>query len=107
LDGLPGVASWNAPQGHRPDALVQADLRRQLDACSPNRTTARGRPVPDPRRPHDVHTLTTGELEQARRELQASLALARPCSPIRVPIEAHINAIETELAQRADTLDAL
>ena len=55
--------------------------------CSPNRTTARGRPVPDPRRPHDVQTLTTSELEQARRELQASLALARPCSPIRVPIE--------------------
>jgi hypothetical protein len=46
--------------------------------------------------------MTTSQLERAKRELQASLALARPGSPTRVPIEAHISAIDTELAQRAD-----
>jgi hypothetical protein len=46
--------------------------------------------------------MTTSELERTKRELQASLALARPGSPIRVPIEAHIGAIDTELAERAD-----
>lgn len=56
----------------------------------------------NPRRPHDVRAMTTSQLERAKRELQASLALARPGSPTRVPIEAHISAIDTELAQRAD-----
>ena len=52
-------------------------------------------------REHDVSRLTAGELERTRRELAASLALARPGSPIRAPIEAHISAIDTELAERA------
>jgi hypothetical protein len=56
--------------------------------------------VPDPNRPHDVTGLTAGELERARRELHASLALARPDSPARGPILAHLSAIETELAER-------
>jgi hypothetical protein len=56
--------------------------------------------VPDPARPHDVSTLTPRELEQARRELAASLALARPGSPIAVPITARLTAIDTELAAR-------
>ena len=34
---------------------------------------------------HDVTALTTAELEAARRELAASLALARPGSPVRPP----------------------
>lgn len=56
----------------------------------------------NPHSPHDVRAMTTSELERTKRELQASLALARPGSPIRVPIEAHIGAIDTELAERAD-----
>lgn len=44
--------------------------------------------------------LTTGELEWAKRELQASLALARPGSPARGPIMAQLNAINTGLAER-------
>ena len=52
-------------------------------------------------RDHDVTTLTARELEQARRELAASLALARPGSPARVPILAQMSAIDTELAGRS------
>lgn len=52
-------------------------------------------------RPRDVSRLTAGELERARRELAASLALARPGSPARVPILAHMSAIDAELDQRA------
>jgi hypothetical protein len=51
-------------------------------------------------REHDVSALTARELERARRELAASLALTRPGSPARVPILATMNAIDTELAQR-------
>jgi len=52
-------------------------------------------------REHDVAGLTAAELEAARRELAASLALARPGSPIQVPIRARMAAIDTELAGRA------
>jgi hypothetical protein len=52
-------------------------------------------------RSHDVRGLTTPELDQARRELAASLALTRPGSPVRVPTEARISAIDTELAERS------
>jgi hypothetical protein len=51
-------------------------------------------------REHDVSALTARELERARRELAASLALTRPGSPAQVPILAAMNAIDTELAQR-------
>jgi hypothetical protein len=51
-------------------------------------------------RDHDVKALTASELDRARRELQASLALVRPDSPARVPILAHMTAIDTELAGR-------
>jgi hypothetical protein len=56
--------------------------------------------MPDPSRPHDVTGLTAGELERARRELRASLALTRPDSPARVPILARLTAVDTELAGR-------
>jgi hypothetical protein len=56
--------------------------------------------MPDPSRPHDVTGLTVAELERARRELNASLALARPDSPARVPILARLTAVDTELAER-------
>ena len=51
-------------------------------------------------RDYDVSHLTGRELERARRELAASLALARPGSPVRVPILARISAIDIELAAR-------
>ena len=51
-------------------------------------------------REHDVSALAARELERARRELAASLALIRPGSPARVPILATMNAIDTELARR-------
>jgi hypothetical protein len=51
-------------------------------------------------RDHDVGGLTAAELDWTRRELQASLTLARPDSPIRAPILAQMTAIDTELAER-------
>jgi hypothetical protein len=56
--------------------------------------------VPDPGRPHDVSALTPPELERTRRELRASLALARPGSPVTAPILASLTAIDAELATR-------
>jgi hypothetical protein len=52
-------------------------------------------------REHDVTALTAAELDAARRELAASLALARPGSPVRAPVQARMAAIDTELARRA------
>jgi hypothetical protein len=52
-------------------------------------------------REHEVTALTAAELEPARRELAASLALARPGSPVCAPIQAHLAAIDAELAGRA------
>ena len=57
--------------------------------------------MPDPSRSHDVSGLTDAELERARRDLQASLGLARPGSAASVPILAHLSAIDTELAKRS------
>lgn len=51
-------------------------------------------------RPHDVSSLTTSQLERARRDLQISLALAFPGSPVRVPILTEMAAVEAELAKR-------
>ena len=53
------------------------------------------------KREHDVSEMTTGELERTRRELEASLALARPGSMTSVPIMAQVRAIDRELADRA------
>ena len=53
-------------------------------------------------REHDVHRLTLSELDRARRELAASLALSRPDSPIRLPTLSHMSAIDTELAKRTE-----
>ena len=52
-------------------------------------------------REHDVRALSVAELEAARRELAASLALARPGSPVRAPIQARLAAIDAELTGRA------
>lgn len=60
-------------------------------------------PKPDSGRAHDVSRLSADDLERARRELAASLALARPGSPVRVPIEAHLSAIDAQLAEQAES----
>jgi hypothetical protein len=57
------------------------------------------------KREHDVSEMTTGELQRVRRELEASLALARPGSMTSVPIMAQVRAIDRELADRADPAD--
>lgn len=49
-----------------------------------------------------VRQLTTAELEGVKRQLQANLALITPDSPAHVPIQAHMRAIDAELAERAD-----
>ena len=74
-----------------------------LMTCGLSRTTGRSWP---PVRDHDVRGLPAGELERADRELRASLALARPDSPARVPILARLGAIDTELAARTSRRDA-
>jgi len=50
-------------------------------------------------RPHDVSGLTAAQLDRARRDLQVSLALASPGSPVNVSILAEMTAIDTELAR--------
>ena len=73
------------------------DYRSQLEGA----ITFCGRqdPVP-PARDHDGSGLTADQLERARRDLEISLALAFPGSPVRVPILAEMTAIDTELAGR-------
>ncbi len=56
--------------------------------------------MPDTGRTPDVSDMTSRELERTRRELAASLALARPDSPARGPILTHLTAIDAELAWR-------
>jgi hypothetical protein len=51
-------------------------------------------------RPHGVSSLTSDQLERARRNLEISLALAFPGSPVRVSIMAEMTAIDAELAER-------
>ncbi len=63
--------------------------------------------MPESGRSRDVRGLTASELERIRRELRASLALARPDSLARVPILAHLSAIDAELAERAQTPDIM
>ena len=85
------------------DAPIRADVQRELAAVRAEQEARAGAgDHHDPGRPHDVSGLTAGQLERARRELAANLALVRPDSPARVPILAHLSAIDTELAGRAD-----
>jgi hypothetical protein len=52
-------------------------------------------------RDHDVSAMTAAELERARRDLEVSLALAFPDSPVRVSIAAEMSAVDRELGKRA------
>ena len=83
------------------DAPVRADIQRELATVRAEQDSCArvGEPCASGR-PHDVSGLTAGELERTRRELRASLALARPDSPTRAPILAHLSAVETKLAER-------
>jgi hypothetical protein len=54
--------------------------------------------VPD--RAHDVSGMTSTELQRARRDLEVSLALAFPGSPVHGPILAYLAAIGAELDRR-------
>ncbi len=49
-------------------------------------------------REHEVAALTAGERERGRRDLLASLALARPGSPVRAAIRGRLRAIDSERA---------
>ena len=49
-------------------------------------------------RSHDLSQLTTAELELSRRQLRANLALIASGSPAHVPILAHEQAIDAEVA---------
>ena len=53
-------------------------------------------------REHNVSGMTAAELERARRDLQISLALAWPGSPVREPILAQMSAIDAALAAGLD-----
>ena len=85
-----------AIKGISPDAPIQAHLRRKLDEVIAEQEDRARLAM----RAHDVTGLTARQLERARRELQANLALVRPDSPARVPILAQMSAIDTELAGR-------
>ena len=52
-------------------------------------------------RPHDVSSLTATQLERAKRDLEISLALAFPGSPVRVTIQAEMTAIDVEAERRS------
>ena len=64
---------------------------------APNKTRAPGQASQPPQ---PAAGLAVGELKRTRRELAASLALARPGSPARTPILAQMAAIDAELAAR-------
>ena len=121
IDAIADRWGWSPATG-RPGKIVWAEMSLSLCApsrasaptspdrptcavglmkCLPRRKTVRGSPVPEPSRGHDVSGLTAAELERARRDLQASLALARPGSATYVPILAHLSAINAELAGRS------
>jgi hypothetical protein len=83
------------------DAPIRADVQCELAAVqAEQQSRAQASQAPQTCRPRDVSGLTASELERTRRELAANLALVRPDSPTRVPILAHISAIDTELARR-------
>ena len=80
------------------NAPIRADIQRELATVHAEQASRAS--AAEPGRAPDVSGLTSGELERVRRELQASLTLARVGSPTRGPILAHLGAIDTELAAR-------
>jgi hypothetical protein len=80
------------------NAPIRADIQRELATVRAEQASRAS--ASEPGRLPDVTGLTSGELDRTRRELQASLALARPGSPMRGPILAYLRTIETELTGR-------
>jgi hypothetical protein len=79
-------------------APIRADIQRELATVRAEQAARAS--TSEPGRAPDLSGLTPGQLERTRRELNASLALAKPGSPTHRPILAHLGAIDTELARR-------
>ena len=79
-------------------APIRADIQHELATVRAEQAARAS--ASEPGRTPDLSGLTPGQLERTRRELHASLALARPGSPTHRPILAHLGAIDTELARR-------
>jgi hypothetical protein len=90
-------------------APIRAEVQRELAAVRAEQGRRAGHPgsPADPGRQYDTGGLTAGQLERTRRELAASLALSRPDSPARVPILAHMAAIDAAQAAQAAGPDGL
>jgi hypothetical protein len=80
------------------NAPIRADIQRELATVLAEQASRAS--ASEPGRLPKVGGLTAADLNRTRRELAASLALARPGSPMRGPILAHLGAIDTELARR-------
>jgi hypothetical protein len=89
-----------------PDVPVAEYLRSDLaEVIAEQEQRARIRQVSrrnDNQDHYCVRQQTTMELESVKRQLKANLGLITDDSPARVPIRAHLQAIDTELAERTD-----
>ncbi len=81
-------------------APIRGQIQHELATVRAEQDARAGGGPGDPPRRYDASGLTAAELDRTRRELAASLALARPDSPARGPILAHLAAIDAELAAR-------
>ncbi len=81
-------------------APIRMRVQHELAEVRAEQGTRAGTGQPAAQRQYDAAGLTAGELERTRRELAASLALARPGSPACAPIQAQMAAIDAELAAR-------
>jgi hypothetical protein len=90
-----------APHAPVPESLRNelADVIAEQEQRARIRQASRGSGNPDH---YSVRQLSTAELERTRRELKANLGLLTPDSPAHVPVQSHMQAIDAELAERAD-----
>lgn len=90
----------DAPYAPVPEGLRNelADVIAEQEQRARIRQTSRGSGNRDD---YSVRQLSTAELERTKRQLKANLGLITPDSPAHVPIQSHMRAIETELAERA------
>jgi hypothetical protein len=92
-------AEWRLPSGADQRLATDVPVNRRCHLAEEE--TVQGSLVPDPSRSHDVSGLTDAELERTRRDLQASMTLARPGFTACGPMLAHLSAVESELAKRS------
>ena len=81
-------------------APIRERVQHELAEVRAEQDTRARTGQPTAHRRYDVARLTVDELERTRRELAASLALARPSSPVRTPIQVQMAAIDAEIAAR-------